>query len=453
MAELVAAVKAAPLEGLEAADYDLAALDSADVVESELRLSYVFVKYAGHLLSGRVNPRDLDANWVGQARSIDLPDLLGTALSGRGVTSTLESVKPHHPQYRLLKQALQRYRSISAHGGWPTDLPAEAHLRQGEGNPSVGLLRARLRASDGTRGAGFFSRLVQVFRGSDFFDEGLARDLTRFEERHGLEPDGVLDAGAIAALNVPVGQRIRQIELNLERLRWLPDELGSRYIMVNIPTFELEAFEDGRRTLKMRVATGTKEYPTPIFSERMTEVVFSPYWNIPRRIAREEWIPEVVRNPDYLRENGLEIIKGDRVLDPRKVDWRDENLRLRQRPGAANTLGLVKFAFPNRFNVYLHDTPYESDFHRAARDRSHGCVRIEEPAELAQWVLKGQDDWTRERIEAAMHAGKEERVEIERPIPVYLIYQTVWVAEDGSVRFSGDPYDRDAAQLRLLERN
>jgi murein L,D-transpeptidase YcbB/YkuD len=202
----------------------------------------------------------------------------------------------------------------------------------------------------------------------------------------------------------------------------------------------------------MRVAAGTKEDPTPIFSERMTHVVFSPYWHVPPRIAREEWIPEAVHDPDYLRRNGLEVIKEGRVVDPRKVDWNDEDLRLRQRPGAENILGLVKFVFPNRFHVYLHDTPFESDFHRAARDKSHGCVRMEEPVELARWVLRGQNQWNRKRIEEAMHAGTEEQVEIEKPVPVYLIYQTAWVAENGSVRFSDDPYDYDAAQLALLER-
>jgi murein L,D-transpeptidase YcbB/YkuD len=184
----------------------------------------------------------------------------------------------------------------------------------------------------------------------------------------------------------------------------------------------------------------------------MTEVVFSPYWNIPPRIAREEWIPEVVRDPDYLRENGLEIVKGDRVLDPREVDWSDKDLRLRQRPGATNLLGLVTFRFPNRYNVYIHDTPYDSAFHRAARDLSHGCVRIEQPEDLAHWVLKGQEGWTRGRVEAAMHGGVERRVKLEHPVPVYIVYQTAWVADDGSVRFSEDLYGHDSAQLALLGR-
>jgi murein L,D-transpeptidase YcbB/YkuD len=410
------------------------------------------MKYAAHLALGRVDPRRLDANWVGQKQEVDLPSLLEAALSKGRVSSTLEGLLPRHPQYGLLKGALQRYRSIAGRGGWPTTLSVKGRPRKGERGPEVALLRTRLQASADRRDTTFLARLTGLVRSPDFFDETLARDLARFKERHGLEPDELLDQRTVAALNVPVQQRVRQIELNLERWRWLPQELGRRYIMVNIPTYTLEGFENGRRTLEMRVAAGTREHPTPIFSERMTQVVFSPYWNIPPRIAREEWIPEVVRDPDYLRQNNLEILKGDRVVDPLRVNWTDKDLRLRQRPGATNVLGLVTFAFPNRFNVYIHDTPYESEFHRASRDLSHGCVRVDKPEELAQWVLSGQNEWNRKAIDAAMHSGTQQRVEIEQPIPVYLIYQTAWVREDGAVWFADDPYGHDAAQLALLDK-
>jgi murein L,D-transpeptidase YcbB/YkuD len=466
--ELVHVLAEAPLEGLDAADYDpgpAAAVvegsasprsprdgkpDAAAAAEAELRLSYSFMKYARHLTVGRLTPRDLDPSWVGDIKPIDLADLLDEAMSRAGVRAALEARKPHHPQYGLLKQSLQRYRDIAARGGWPTNLREERRLRKGERSPQVPLLRTRLRASGDIVEPTLLARLKRLVQPADLYDEGLAQSVARFEERHGLDPHGELDAKTVAALNVPVAERILEIELNLERWRWLPRELGPRYVMVNTPAFQLEAFEGGRRALQMRIAAGTKDHPTPIFSDEMTEVVFSPYWNIPPRIAREEWIPEVVRDPDYLRENGLEIVKGDRVLDPREVNWKDEDLRLRQRPGAGNLLGLVTFKFPNRFNVYIHDTPFDSAFHRAARDLSHGCVRIEKPEELAEWVLKGQDAWTRRRIEEAMHAGVEQTVKIERPIPVYLVYQTVWVAPDGSALFSDDLYGHDATQLARL---
>jgi murein L,D-transpeptidase YcbB/YkuD len=331
-------------------------------------------------------------------------------------------------------------------------VPASSKLRKGDRSPSVPILRARLQASGDLSQALALANAAGFARDPQRFDAVVSAALERFERRHGQEPDGVLDPAAVAALNVPAEQRVRQIELNLERWRWLPENLGPRHIVVNIPGFRLQAFEGGRPRLEMRVATGTREHPTPIFSDQMTYLVFSPYWHIPPSIAREEWIPEVMKDPEYLKYNDLEIIKGDRVVPIDEVDWSDEDLQLRQRPGAANTLGLVKFAFPNKFDVYLHDTPEESPFHRAARDLTHGCIRVEKPLELAEWVLRGQREWTRGRIETAMHGGVERQVTVEPPIPVHLIYQTAWADEDGTVSFSDDLYGYDSAQIGLLDR-
>jgi len=455
---LVAETAKAAAEGLDPADYELgdsAALaekrsswnpvkhdkpDAEQEVQAELRLSYVAMKYASHLLIGRVDPRALDKQWVGETRRSELPELLEKALSPQGLRATFEGLRPKHPQYGLLRQALQKYRELAAHGGWPTTLPADATLKKGARGPAVGALRARLQATGD----------LSASR-SNLFDDALAQGLAHFEARHGLEPDGVLDKDAVAALNVPVEKRIRQIELNLERWRWLPEELGTRYVMVNIPGFRLQAFDAGKPALEMRVVTGSTENPTPILRDEMTHVIFSPYWNIPPKIAREELVPQLQRNPNYLSQRGVEVVKGHQVLDPSVVDWNDEEIRLRQRPGERNALGLVKFAFPNRFNVYLHDTPDDDAFHRASRDLSHGCVRVEKPVELAQWVLRGQSEWTPERIQAAMHAGTEKHVKLAQPIPVYLAYQTAWVADDGTVLFTEDLYGHDAAQLGLME--
>src|SRR5262249_2242827 len=226
---------------------------------------------------------------------------------GKGVRATVDAEKPTHPQYALLKTTLTLYRDIAAHGGWPTNIRADAHLKNGERSPQVPALRARLRASGELAPPALLARALQRFRPADRYDDGLAAAVATFEKRQGLESDGALDLETIAALNVPVEERIRQVELNLERWRWLPRDLGPRYVMVNTPAFELDAFENGKSAIHMRVAAGTKDHPTPIFSEPMTEVVFSPYWNIPPRIAREEWIPEVVRDAQYLKGNRLEI--------------------------------------------------------------------------------------------------------------------------------------------------
>ena len=404
---LAAEVAKADAEGLDARAYDLG--DSVAVADrkpaggflrrekqdfgqqatAELRLSHAFMRYGRHLLSGSVDPRALDKNWVGETRTTDMPDLLEKALSGQ-IGATLQGLRPRHPQYARLQQALARYRAMA-----PGDAAKTTTLQGG------GQLKT---ASAGQ-----------------------------------------------AAADPNAQQRIRTLELNLERWRWLPEELGERFVMVNIPAFRLQAFEGGAPALEMRVITGKTEDPTPILADQMTHVIFSPYWNIPPTIAREEWMPKLSQNPNYLAEHGVEVVKGSRVVDPSRVDWNDGDLRLRQRPGATNALGLVKFAFPNRYNVYLHDTPNDSAFHQASRDLSHGCVRVEKPLELAEWVLKGQSEWTREKIDAAMHAGTEKHVKLAKPIPVYLIYQTAWVDDDGQLKFLDDLYGHDAAQLSLLK--
>jgi murein L,D-transpeptidase YcbB/YkuD len=258
---------------------------------------------------------------------------------------------------------------------------------------------------------------------------------------------------AIAARDASAADRVAQIELNLERWRWLPEEFGDRYILVNVPTFQLQAIEQGKVTLAMRVVAGkADETPTPIFSDEMTEVVFSPYWYVPTSILRKETIPAILRDPGYLDRNELEVVQSGQVVPASSVDWSDPDLRVqvRQRPGAKNSLGLVKFVFPNKFDVYLHDTPAHSLFSHAERDFSHGCVRVEKPVELAQWVLRDQPEWTPQKIEAAMHAGREQHVALKRRIPVYIVYATAWVDEAGRLIFADDIYGHDARQRALL---
>jgi murein L,D-transpeptidase YcbB/YkuD len=256
-------------------------------------------------------------------------------------------------------------------------------------------------------------------------------------------------------MNVPVEARIRQIELNLERWRWLPRDLGSRYILVNIPEYRLEVWESGRVPIAMNVVVGKTDTPTPIFSDRMTYLVFSPYWNVPPDIAQGETLPEVMKDPGFLQRANMEVIdvKGQ-PLDPSTIDLLDPTqYRFRQRPGTDNSLGLVKFMFPNQYNVYLHDTPADSLFARASRSFSHGCVRLEKPDALAQYVLGDQPEWTMERIAEAMHAGEERVVKLRQPIPVYLGYWTARVSGDGEMQFRKDVYGIDGRQsARLAER-
>ena len=231
-----------------------------------------------------------------------------------------------------------------------------------------------------------------------------------------------MSAPVIAEMNVPIDRRISQIALNLERWRWLPRDLGERHILVNIPEYRLEVWEGNQVPLTMRVVVGKQDTQTPIFSDAMTHIVFSPYWNVPDDIAQGETLPEIMKDPGFLDRNNMEVLDaGGNPIDPRSIDLADPaKYRFRQRPGAQNSLGLVKFMFPNQFNVYLHDTPMDSLFARASRSFSHGCVRLENPLALAEYVLRDQPQWTRERIQEAMHAEQERTVKLRAAIPVYL---------------------------------
>jgi murein L,D-transpeptidase YcbB/YkuD len=452
-ADLMAAVEAARADGLDPAEYDLQALSGLrteksrnpfkrdalkpeEVAETDLRLTYVFLALASDLLVGRVDPEEVDPHWFGQTRQADLAGILDGALDSGRIKETLADMAPRHAQYGALKQALQKHREIAAAGGWPTDVSASSARRTGTADAGTGSLEKRLAAGGDLSGQA----------------PGVAEGLKRFQRRHGLPDTGKLDGATLAALNVPVERRIRQLELNLERWRWLPESFGERHIVVNVPTFTLSAVEGGKATLVMRVVAGEKENPTPIFSDSMTTIVFSPYWNIPAEIARKETIPAVMRDPGYLAKNNLEVVQGSRVVDPGSVDWSDDDpeFRIRQRPGARNSLGRVKFIFPNKFDVYLHDTPADELFARVQRDFSHGCVRVEKPEELAQWLLRGQSSWTPTRIQAAMHSGEEQHVALSQPVPVFIVYQTAWVEPDGTVVFAPDLYGHDARQMGIV---
>jgi murein L,D-transpeptidase YcbB/YkuD len=276
----------------------------------------------------------------------------------------------------------------------------------------------------------------------------LGEALADYRHRAG-NGQSALDTG-----DVSLAQRITQIELNMERWRWLPRESAAKYIVVNIPAFRLDVWERDTVALSMRVVVGKKDTPTPIFNDTMTHVVFSPYWNVPPTIAKDETLPSALRDPMFLRRTNMEVLddKGQ-VVDPESIDLdRAGDYRFRQRPGGGNALGLVKFMFPNEFNVYLHDTPADSLFARASRSFSHGCVRVEQPEALAEYLLKDRAEWTRETIAAAMHAGEERTVKLQEPIPVYIGYWTADVTPDGKVAFLPDVYGLDARQAALNER-
>jgi murein L,D-transpeptidase YcbB/YkuD len=277
----------------------------------------------------------------------------------------------------------------------------------------------------------------------------------------GLAPTHQQYKGLQAALAMerqnPAGHT-DQIRMNMERWRWVPHDLGDRYVLINVPAYQMQVVEGDKPVLAMRVIVGKPDAPTPLFSDEMTYVVFSPYWNIPQDILKNEALPHVAKDPDWLRRNKMEVVgtSGD-VVDASAIDWSDEQavsaVRLRQMPGPENALGLVKFIFPNNFSVYLHDTPTEKLFFKERRALSHGCIRVEDPVGLAHYVMRDRPEWTPERISTAMHSKEEQTVKLKSPIPVHIGYWTAWVEPDGkTVTYTDDPYGIDAKQQQLMAR-
>jgi L,D-transpeptidase YcbB len=427
-------------EGLDGAAYWDPSLDpSNDPGEAgagalDLRLTDAFLRYASDVGQGRLDPAAVNPYWAQRARPMDAAALLREAVDSRDVEEALRGLLPRSPQYAALREALARYRAIEEKGGWPALVAPRRPWRAGQRAPEVAALRARLAVEGDLPAAARGAR-------AEVFDEAMAAAVKRFQLRHGLEPSGAVDRPTVAALNVPAAERVRQIELNLERWRWLSPALEDRFVLVNIAGFELHAFDGGRDALRMRVVTGSAaRTPTPVFGRPMTHVVFRPFWNVPTSIAEDEIMPAVLRDRGYLRRRNMELVPGD------------GGPQLRQRPGPGNALGLVKFLLPNPFGVYLHDTPEDGLFARARRDKSHGCVRVERPFELARWALAGAPEWTPARIRAAMARGGEQHVALPAPLPVFITYLTAWADEGGVTRFFPDVYEHDQAQLRLLER-
>lgn len=451
-------------DGLREADYDrpdlvrrLGGLSGGTPAEAALfdvRLSAAVLRYYRHLHFGRVNPRTLGLPFGGTSDRHVVPDLLRTALRAGRLAEATRLLTPPFTQYTLLRAQLARYRALAAVTG--PALTLTATLRPGDTFADLpGLHRRLLTEGDLPADA--------PPPASPVYDETMAAGVRRFQERHGLDADGVIGPATRAALEVPLSRRVRQIELALERLRWLPDLAGGRVIVVNVPMFRLWAWDhlptSSQPALSMKVVVGRAlDTRTPLFIDQMEYVVFGPYWNVPSSILRNEMRPTIRRDPGYLTRQRLEIVAGPGDGSP-VLAATPENIarlgqggvRLRQRPGPRNSLGLVKFMFPNENNVYMHDTPATQLFSRSRRDFSHGCIRVEDPAALAAWVLSDLPGWSRETALAAMQRDVNRRIDLADPVQVVIFYTTVIVQpEDGSVHFSDDIYGHDARLERVF---
>ena len=415
--------------------------DPAAIADLDLQLTAAVLQLGSHVATGRLDPAVIDRRWNARRQTPDLAAALTNAV-GAEPSNFLDSVRPVHPEYQALQKALASLHG-QAQSGWAT-VPRTI-TRPGQSHVSVVALRQRLAA------AGYLAAAHATE--SPRFDAEVVAAVRRFQEHHALPPTGALDQSTLEAMNVPIDTRIAQVVLNLERWRWLPDDLGERHFLVNIPQFHLIAREQGVPVMDIRVVVGKPGNETPTFTDEMTQVVFSPYWNIPETIALEETAPAIARDPNYLARNNMEVVSASgRVVAANEIPWDDEDalrgLSFRQRPGATNALGFVKFLFPNEHNVYIHDTPADALFSRIGRAFSHGCVRVEEPEKLAQYVLRDRPEWTPEAILTAMRAGEEQHVKLNAPIPVHIVYFTAWVDASGGMHFLRDVYGYDAVQGR-----
>ena len=450
--------------------------EAQDLAELELLLSNSFLTYAHDLHYGRVRAEQINLELSTRERPVNLSNLLVTAIETNQVQGTLDGLLPKYPMYAKLRISLKEYREIAANGGWQP-VPYGDKFKKGARGQRVLALSKRLKVT---------GELDSSIAESDLFDETLDQAVRKYQQRNGLYVDGVVGKATIEALNVPVEERVSQIELTMERWRLLPQYLGDRYVLVNIANFHLYGIENNYDSINMRIVVGKPRWNTPMFSEEMTHLIVNPYWNIPPSIFRDDIAPKIKQDPEYLAKRSIdalglkapekivveetEVVEVEDNLESTEVT--DENntegkklsqveiqnkqaqkeyaskvlsgkYRLRQNPGPGNPLGRIKFLFPNKHSVYLHDTPNRGFFKRAQRNFSHGCIRVEKPLELAEFVLSSNPNWTQSTVQSTINRGRTKTVHLDQTIPVYILYFTAWVDNEGYVNFHKDVYGLD----------
>ncbi len=461
---MLAELADAPSHGLDAADYDLdwldrelSAIQSGDrsperIARADVGLTVSFFRFASDLRRGRVTPEQAGFRFTEAEKPLDLPALLRGGMATGRWHHVVAPLEPSLTLYQRLEVALARYRTFATASLSPVPaLPAgKSRIQPGDRYAGVASIAERLRLlGDLPANA--------AMPASDRYEGALVDAVRAFQERHGLQADGVLGRETLAELATPLAARVRQIELSLERLRWLPEVHAGPAIAVNIPSYRLWAFADAhddaaaQLTMAVIVGQAVKARETPVFIGEMRYLDFSPYWNVPPPIQRAEIVPRLGRDPGYWERENFEAVSVDgkgvpiTVLDDNTMQGlKSGALRVRQRPGAKNALGGVKFVLPNTMDIYLHSTSAQQLFSQTRRDFSHGCIRVEDPAALAAFVLRDQPAWTPERIRDAMAAGKQSTVMLTQPIPVLIFYTTAIVEVDGKVRFASDIYGLDA---------
>lgn len=452
----LAKLASASEEGLNAELYDvaaiqrIAALPAADDesrmrvrLSLELLMSHAILAYAEDMHAGSVRPQwKTGADPLTEAEQLAV---LTQATAAADSRAYLASLAPQTPEYTALKASYKQYQALAANGGWPAFSVGKT-IKPGMSDARVASLRQILTLT------GDLPATTTPAEPGETYQGALVDAAKHFQERHGIEADGVLGSTTQQALAVPVGKRIEQMAMTLERMRWMPRDLGSRYVLVNVPGYRLRAVA-GDQQLAMKVIVGKPDTKTPMFSKEITDVILNPSWGVPGKIAVKEMLPKIRKNPGYLAKAGYTVTENGQAVDPSTIDWSSVghgnfSYSFRQQPGDGNALGKVKFSIPNSDNIYLHDTSQRGLFAKAERSLSHGCVRLGDPKALTEFVLK-QEGWSAEKIETAYESSASRTIRVT-PLPVHLVYWTSWVDEHGAPHFSRDIYGMDKTLLASM---
>jgi murein L,D-transpeptidase YcbB/YkuD len=466
--DLVAQIEDSKYDGLLPSDYNLEEiyalssnpeknskklqkLSTDEKVRVEMLLTDGFFNLAHDLERGKVNPAELDPDWKFEEKEVsaDYLSLLEDIANGSSIERTFAKLYPSSELYARGRTAIKELYEVQKNDTLTWEVkPVDGAIKVGERHDAIPELRKRL----------IFWDFLKPYKTDEptLYDEEMLAGLQRYQESNGMKPDGVIGTLVAESLNKSPQQLIDIASVNMERLRWMPPiDWDQEMVLVNIANYQLDYMEKADTAFTAKVIVGKEYSESPAFSAPMSYIVFSPYWNIPPSITKDEIIPAVRKNRNYLAEKNMEIVDSSgEPIDARRVDWKSDEkgefpYRVRQKPGGDNSLGLVKFMFPNEYNIYIHDTPSRSLFQKETRALSHGCIRIENPDQFAKILLK-DDEWDDERIQEAMHQDDEEIVKLDRKIPVVLLYMTFWAGEDGKANFRSDVYDRDAALLKAL---
>jgi murein L,D-transpeptidase YcbB/YkuD len=447
-------------DGLDPEDYHLSQLlvlklrldqsESSDpslLADYDILLTDSLVRLLYHIQFGKVDPESLDPAWnmTRQVRNKNPVAAIEKRLRTGSLAKGLKNIRPDIDYYDLLKSILKKYRAIQDAGGWEK-VPEGPTLKPGMTNPRIPPLRKRLAITGDFEGS---------VSDSDYFDEDLKAAVIRFQNKHRLEADGAVGKNTYTALNITVKQKIDQIRVNLERARWVFHKLPSDYIEVDIAGFRAYDFEGGNINWSSRVQVGKPFRKTPVFKSKIKYIVFNPTWTVPPTILQKDILPKIKKNPGYLTKMKISVIdRKGRIVDPNSVNWskysKNVPYTLRQEPGPHNALGRMKFIFPNKYFIYLHDTPSQALFGRKDRAFSSGCIRVDKDIELAELLLDDPDKWNRESILKLLDTNKTQRVNLPKPKPVILLYMTLWLDENDNFIFLKDVYGRDRAVLEGL---